>query len=182
MHLLSICWQYQEIVHFLHAKLRYIVSSIHAIKTLWPQFGDCAFVINKDKMKPNIIDPSENPKATPRNRFLSFGYALNIHGSVGNSFRSNPNLLFSDEISSKNNSGIQIACREQRKTKIVCAIGPASRSVEMLLQLLEAGMNVARLNFSHGDHEYHFQSLQNIREAVRIHRSIHLFILQTCKA
>ena len=42
-----------------------------------------------------------------------------------------------------------------RKTKIVCTIGPASESIEKLTQLMEAGMNVARLNFSHGNHEEH---------------------------
>ncbi|PLR98120.1 pyruvate kinase [Bacillus sp. T33-2] len=52
-----------------------------------------------------------------------------------------------------------------RKTKIVCTIGPASESVEKLVQLMEAGMNVARLNFSHGDHEEHGQRIKNIREA-----------------
>ncbi|MEH6990139.1 pyruvate kinase [Cytobacillus firmus] len=52
-----------------------------------------------------------------------------------------------------------------RKTKIVCTIGPASESVEKLTQLIEAGMNVARLNFSHGDFEEHGQRIQNIREA-----------------
>ncbi|WP_419881904.1 pyruvate kinase [Peribacillus sp. B-H-3] len=54
-----------------------------------------------------------------------------------------------------------------RKTKIVCTIGPASESVEKLSQLIEAGMNVSRLNFSHGDHEEHGQRIINIREAVK---------------
>ncbi|MEJ9228094.1 pyruvate kinase [Peribacillus butanolivorans] len=52
-----------------------------------------------------------------------------------------------------------------RKTKIVCTIGPASESIEKLVQLIEAGMNVARLNFSHGNHEEHAARIRNIREA-----------------
>ncbi|WP_141432011.1 pyruvate kinase [Bacillus sp. 03113] len=52
-----------------------------------------------------------------------------------------------------------------RKTKIVCTIGPASESVEKLTQLMEAGMNVTRLNFSHGDYEEHGARIKNIREA-----------------
>jgi pyruvate kinase len=54
-----------------------------------------------------------------------------------------------------------------RKTKIVCTIGPASETVENLTNLIEAGMNVSRLNFSHGDHEEHGQRIINIREAVK---------------
>ncbi|MBM7838469.1 pyruvate kinase [Alkalihalobacillus xiaoxiensis] len=52
-----------------------------------------------------------------------------------------------------------------RKTKIVCTIGPASESIEKLVELMEAGMNVARLNFSHGDFEEHGARIKNIREA-----------------
>ncbi|CAG9619611.1 pyruvate kinase [Sutcliffiella rhizosphaerae] len=52
-----------------------------------------------------------------------------------------------------------------KKTKIVCTIGPASESVEKLTQLIEAGMNVARLNFSHGDFEEHGARIRNIRTA-----------------
>ena len=51
----------------------------------------------------------------------------------------------------------------RRKTKIVCTIGPASNSPESLRELIESGMDVARLNFSHGDHESHRQTLKNIR-------------------
>lgn len=52
-----------------------------------------------------------------------------------------------------------------RKTKIVCTIGPASESIDKLVQLIEAGMNVSRLNFSHGNHEEHAARIKNIREA-----------------
>lgn len=54
-----------------------------------------------------------------------------------------------------------------RKTKIVCTIGPASESIEKLEQLMTAGMNVARLNFSHGNYEEHGMRIQNIREAAK---------------
>ena len=51
-----------------------------------------------------------------------------------------------------------------RKTKIVCTIGPASESEEMLTKLALAGMNVARLNFSHGTHEEHKRRISSIRK------------------
>lgn len=51
-----------------------------------------------------------------------------------------------------------------KKTKIVCTIGPASESPEVLEKLIESGMNVARLNFSHGDHDEHLTRIQRIRE------------------
>jgi len=53
------------------------------------------------------------------------------------------------------------------KTKIVCTIGPASRSPEVLARLLRAGMNVARLNFSHGAFEGHARDIEAIRQASR---------------
>ncbi|RST76358.1 pyruvate kinase [Siminovitchia acidinfaciens] len=54
-----------------------------------------------------------------------------------------------------------------KKTKIVCTIGPASESPDLLQQLIEAGMNVARLNFSHGTQEEHRERIINIRKAAK---------------
>jgi pyruvate kinase len=53
------------------------------------------------------------------------------------------------------------------KTKIVCTIGPASNSPEILEKMIRAGMNVARLNFSHGDFSSHGETIQKIRAASR---------------
>ena len=54
-----------------------------------------------------------------------------------------------------------------RRTKIVCTIGPATSSEERLEQLMRAGMNVARLNFSHGTHEDHALVIERIRAISR---------------
>jgi len=52
-----------------------------------------------------------------------------------------------------------------RHSKIVCTIGPATRSPRMIRKLIEAGMDVARLNFSHGTHQEHAESFAMLREA-----------------
>lgn len=54
-----------------------------------------------------------------------------------------------------------------RKTKIVATIGPASEDKHTLKQLIDAGMNVARLNFSHGSHEEHRTRIESIREVAK---------------
>ena len=51
-----------------------------------------------------------------------------------------------------------------RKTKIICTIGPASESESVLTQMCKAGMNVARLNFSHGSHEEHQKKIDTIKK------------------
>lgn len=51
------------------------------------------------------------------------------------------------------------------KTKIICTIGPAVASFEKIIALIEAGMNVARLNFSHGTHDEHEQTIRNLKKA-----------------
>src|SRR5829696_3151550 len=50
-----------------------------------------------------------------------------------------------------------------RRTKIVCTLGPASWSPERIRSLIEAGMDVARINFSHGELERHAETLANVR-------------------
>jgi len=52
-----------------------------------------------------------------------------------------------------------------RHSKIVCTIGPASRSAQIIERLVQAGMDVARLNFSHGSHDDHAQSITLLRAA-----------------
>lgn len=54
-----------------------------------------------------------------------------------------------------------------RKTKIICTIGPATCSLEMLQKLYDAGMNVVRLNMSHGDHEWHARVIRAVQKLNR---------------
>ncbi len=58
-----------------------------------------------------------------------------------------------------------------RKTKIICTLGPSTRTENMIEKLVKAGMNVARLNFSHGTHEYHRETMamiKNVREKMNL--------------
>jgi len=54
-----------------------------------------------------------------------------------------------------------------RKTKIIATIGPACDDVETLTQMIQSGMNVARLNLSHGNFDEHSARVQRIREAAK---------------
>ena len=62
-----------------------------------------------------------------------------------------------------------------KKTKIVCTLGPASSSEEVMEQMLKSGMNVARLNFSHGTHEYHknmIETFKRVRDRLKVSAGI----------
>ena len=66
------------------------------------------------------------------------------------------------------------------RTKIICTIGPSCDSYEKILQLIDAGMNVARLNFSHGTHEEHRKVIERLKRA-RKERAVPLAIMLDTK-
>ena len=67
-----------------------------------------------------------------------------------------------------------------KKTKIICTIGPSSEQKETIAAMADAGMNVARINFSHGTHEQHAAKIATIKE-VRAEKKIPLPILLDTK-
>ena len=68
-----------------------------------------------------------------------------------------------------------------KKTQIVCTIGPSCWSVERLVEMIDEGMSVARLNFSHGDHEVHGSTVAKIREACKLRPGAHIAIMLDTK-
>ena len=66
------------------------------------------------------------------------------------------------------------------RTKIICTLGPATKSYEKILQLVDAGMSVARINMSHGTHEEHLETIECIKKA-REHRQVPLAIMLDTK-
>ena len=61
----------------------------------------------------------------------------------------------------------------------MCTLGPATQSLEKIEALLAAGMNVCRLNFSHGSHEYHAKTISNVREVCDKTRRVCAILLDT---
>merc|ERR1712183_1117597 len=68
------------------------------------------------------------------------------------------------------NLNMYSTANKMRLSGIVCTIGPVSRSPEVLLELIENGMNIARMNFSHGSHEYHGETINNVRIANKMYK------------
>ncbi|XP_025198479.1 pyruvate kinase-like, partial [Melanaphis sacchari] len=65
----------------------------------------------------------------------------------------------------KSSFNIDARTHSLRHSGIICTIGPASADVKVLEMLIGAGMNIARLNFSHGSHDYHLKTVENLRKA-----------------
>lgn len=70
-------------------------------------------------------------------------------------------------------------CTSDRRTKMVCTMGPACWSKENIGKLIDCGTNVVRLNFSHGDHESHGQVLDRLRE-VAMEKSRNIAGMYSC--
>jgi pyruvate kinase len=66
-----------------------------------------------------------------------------------------------------------------RKTKMICTVGPASESEEILSKIIEAGMNASRHNFSHGDHEEHRGRIELVKKLAKKHNKEIAIILDT---
>lgn len=89
-----------------------------------------------------------------------------------NSCYSNLNSTRSKEMAQStlahmSNLRIDTCVASSRLTSIICTIGPASKSIDTLMDMIKNGMNIARLNFSHGSHEYHAGTIAAVRQAVK---------------
>jgi len=104
----------------------------------------------RQKLENDLLPAAASPKVPPRKR------------SKFNVWKSGwKDLLSEDQEKEADERNVV------RNTKIICTLGPASNNVETICELLKAGMNVARLNFSHGDHPSHAKTVENIREAMK---------------
>jgi len=61
-------------------------------------------------------------------------------------------------------------------TSIICTIGPNTQSVEALTELRKAGMNIVRMNFSHGSHEFHGTTIANTRKSQELHPEVGRYV------
>lgn len=71
--------------------------------------------------------------------------------------------------------------RFRKPIKIVCTLGPSTASKDTLVQMIDAGMNVARFNFSHGDHASHLKMLEMLRQAMALRPAHHVAVMLDTK-
>jgi len=110
-----------------------------------------------------------------------YGFDVGVDYSESSSILEKCNVAPGQERARQSNTNIEYTsslnmystANKMRLSGIVCTIGPVSRSPECLLELIENGMNVARMNFSHGSHEYHGETMANVRKANQMYKEKH---------
>ncbi|KAK7406368.1 hypothetical protein VNO78_07992 [Psophocarpus tetragonolobus] len=121
--------------------------------------------INISSASTSLFQSKHPRKCVPRLptivRITNHGEGTQIDSPNGSSFLGYANSSVEVESSSH---GAEAESEARRKTKIVCTIGPSTSSRDMIWNLAEAGMNVVRLNMSHGDHASHLQTIHLVKE------------------
>mmetsp|Transcript_23332 Transcript_23332/g.47170 ORF Transcript_23332/g.47170 Transcript_23332/m.47170 type:complete len:591 (-) Transcript_23332:49-1821(-) len=126
-------------------------------------FANQEFFLQNHPYMPNHIDAKDDQAI----------HCLRIRGgSSGTALENNLSINFKD-------SSAFAPARGAVHTKFICTLGPKTQSVEMVTKLIEAGMNVARMNFSHGDHEYHAKTIANIRTSLSKSKRMCSILLDT---
>merc|ERR1712045_468732 len=117
--------------------------STSSVKMVWPTVHETTELVSSILEKMDI--PACQEKAREQATHVEFVSNLNMYSTAN----------------------------KMRLSGIVCTIGPVSREPATLLELIENGMNVARMNFSHGSHEYHAQTMANCRTAAKMYKEKH---------
>ncbi|XP_046988911.1 pyruvate kinase-like [Schistocerca americana] len=105
-------------------------------------------------------EPAAGAEAAPEQPWALAAQLVATNAGQGRAAWAHSRLKHLTELS------VRSAAAAARLTAIICTLGPASAKPEVLDELLAAGMNVARLNFSHGSFEYHAETVRLVREAV----------------
>lgn len=129
---------------------------------------------NNNNYQPNNQTKQHQPRHTSPKSKLAFGsHNQQRRSSSSAGLTSAINLkqlpkstMAQSTLAHMSNLRIDTCVASSRLTGIICTIGPASKSIDTLVQMIKHGMNIARLNFSHGSHEYHASTIKAVREAV----------------
>ncbi|KAF6134153.1 hypothetical protein GIB67_013550 [Kingdonia uniflora] len=97
-------------------------------------------------------------------RVVESNHSVDFSSSVNGSLNLDKQTSFGVQASNNSNDDTVVTLNARRKTKIVCTIGPSTSSREMIWKMAKAGMNVARLNMSHGDHASHQKTIDLVKE------------------